>query len=182
MVNGTGLEALFTRKAEAAGSHVLAFPSLEAGVAYLTGWLAGEGLVKVAASVDLPAALDRSTPVFSTVTDLLDGAALDAALVTADYGVAGTGTLVRLERGDAEKMLWTLPPVCLCLLDRQRLLPDLESLLTEARDWLSRDGVPGPQLSLITGPSRTADIECELSIGVHGPGRLIILLYGEPRP
>ncbi|MCX6564729.1 MAG: lactate utilization protein [Candidatus Aminicenantes bacterium] len=101
---------------------------------------------------------------------------IEAGLVAADHGVAETGTLVHFDLGDDEKNVWTLPEICLCLLEKAKIVPDLEALAPRIAGHLSRTGLPSPQVSLVTGPSRTADIECQLTIGVHGPSRLIILL------
>lgn len=105
----------------------------------------------------------------------------EAGLVLAHYGVAETGTLVHLDCKDEEKIAWTLPPLCLCLLEKSRIVADLESLSSILSEHLSLTTIPSPQVSLVTGPSRTADIECQLSIGVHGPSSLLILLVdGNP--
>jgi L-lactate utilization protein LutC len=101
-------------------------------------------------------------------------AAAQAGVVRADFGAAETGTLVRLDSEDEEKLLWTLPPLCVCLLERRAIVPDLLALAGVISDHLGRTSRPGPQVSFITGPSRTADIECELAIGVQGPARLVI--------
>lgn len=101
-------------------------------------------------------------------------AAAQSGIVRADFGAAETGTLVRLDSDDEEKLVWTLPPLCVCLLERRKIVPDLQSLAGVLSDHLSQTGIPGPQVSLVTGPSRTADIECQLTIGVQGPARLII--------
>ncbi|MGD1009270.1 MAG: LUD domain-containing protein [Candidatus Aminicenantales bacterium] len=101
-------------------------------------------------------------------------AGAQAAVVRADFGAAETGTLVRLDTGDDEKLLWTLPPLCVCLLERRAIVPDLQSLVGVVSDHLGRTGLPGPQVSFVTGPSRTADIEGQLAIGVQGPARLVI--------
>jgi L-lactate utilization protein LutC len=109
-----------------------------------------------------------------------DIAAAPAALVRADFGAAETGTLVRLDTDDEEKLAWTLPPLCVCLLDARAIVADLESLAGVIADHLGRPSNPGPQVSLVTGPSRTADIECQLTIGVQGPARLVIgIVEGE---
>jgi L-lactate dehydrogenase complex protein LldF len=71
------------------------------------------------------------------------------------------------------------------------LLPDIHlAIVREANihwsfsDWLREGGEQrlqaGESLTLITGPSRTADIEMTLTIGVHGPARLIVLLVAQP--
>jgi L-lactate dehydrogenase complex protein LldG len=85
-----------------------------------------------------------------------------------DYAVANTGTLASAADAVAERLAGTLPEVHVALADPARLVPDLPALLA----------VLGPSrtryLSLVTGPSRTADIERVLTIGVHGPRRLVI--------
>jgi L-lactate dehydrogenase complex protein LldG len=54
------------------------------------------------------------------------------------------------------------------------LLPDLAAVLARV------DPRTSTYLAFITGPSRTADIERVLTIGVHGPGRLIIVFVDDP--
>ena len=101
---------------------------------------------------------------------------IDVGLVAADRGVAETGTLVHFDLGDDEKNVWTLPETCLCLLEKSKIVPDLEAIAPRIAGHLAKCVSPSPQVSLVTGPSRTADIECQLTIGIHGPSRLIILL------
>jgi len=104
---------------------------------------------------------------------------VEAGLVAADYGIAETGSVVHFDRTDEEKNLWTLPDICICLLERTKIVPGLESISAEISGHLSQTKIPSPQVSLITGPSRTSDIESHLTIGVHGPARLVILLLDE---
>jgi L-lactate dehydrogenase complex protein LldG len=105
-----------------------------------------------------------------------DGLWVEAGIVAADFGVAETGTLVHFDRGDEEKNVWTLPEICFCLLENGKIVQNLEAIALELSKHLARTDLPSPQVSLVTGPSRTADIENELTIGVHGPARLIILI------
>lgn len=90
------------------------------------------------------------------------------------FAVAETGSvavaLPRAERGDAllAERLWLLVP-------RSELLPTLDEALARI-DTLVREG--RPYVTLMTGPSRTADIERALTVGVHGPRELHVVVVG----
>ena len=69
-----------------------------------------------------------------------------------------------------------LPPMHLAILDERNLYDSLEAwLAADEGRWLSQESA----VVLITGPSRTADIEMTLTIGVHGPGKFVVFLVGE---
>jgi L-lactate dehydrogenase complex protein LldG len=90
----------------------------------------------------------------------------------AEYGLADTGTLVVFSGTAEGRLMSLLPPVHIALLERGRLLTGLDELLTT---------VPLPArntsaMVMITGPSRTADIEQILVRGVHGPGELYVVI------
>lgn len=100
-------------------------------------------------------------------------AAADVGLSGAVAALAETGTLI-VQSGPGQSRLATLlPPVHIALLFAEQLLPDLFAW-TQARQSL-----PPANFTLISGPSKTADIEQTLSIGVHGPKRLIVVLITE---
>ena len=105
-----------------------------------------------------------------------DITAAAASVVRADFGAAETGTLVHFDEDEEERLIWTLPPFSIAILEARTIFPDLESLAKEIAAHLGRGGVPGPQVSLVTGPSRTADIESQLTIGVQGPARLVVII------
>jgi L-lactate utilization protein LutC len=107
-------------------------------------------------------------------------------LFAADLGISGvealiaeTGSIVLSTRPDQPRALSLLPPVHVAIADRGQLLPDLFDLFD------GRSAVPSC-LSVITGPSKTGDIELKLVTGVHGPGEVhVVLIAGElspPRP
>jgi L-lactate utilization protein LutC len=102
--------------------------------------------------------------------------AADLGITGVDYLVAETGTVVLLARPEAPRSLSLLPPVHVAVADRTQLLPDLFDLF-ESPDWQARGGPPS-SLSLITGPSKTGDIELRLVTGVHGPGEVHVVLIG----
>jgi L-lactate dehydrogenase complex protein LldG len=90
----------------------------------------------------------------------------------ADYALADTGTLVMLASAQEARMISLLPPLHIAIVERGRLLTGLDELLSILP-------LPAGQTSsmvLITGPSRTADIEQILVRGVHGPGEIHVVV------
>lgn len=101
----------------------------------------------------------------------------DAGVTTADFAIADTGTLVLVSGGERHRLISLLPTVHVCLLETNRILPDMGRLLERVRGEAGKGG-PLPQaMTFISGPSRTADIEQTLTTGVHGPHKLHVLLY-----
>jgi len=99
-------------------------------------------------------------------------AAVDAGITSADYALADTGTLVMLASPQEARLISLLPPSHIAVVPRERILTGLDELFTVLPD-------PATQTSsmvLITGPSRTADIEQILVRGVHGPGRITVVV------
>jgi L-lactate dehydrogenase complex protein LldG len=102
------------------------------------------------------------------------GRSADSGIVEFDLGIAETGTLVQ-DATDLKKRLASMLPLnCLALLRAERVVANMAEALNF---YLSRGTWPG-YLALVTGPSRTADIERSLTIGVHGPEKLLIVLLG----
>jgi L-lactate dehydrogenase complex protein LldG len=179
MVN-RGLAARFTAAAEAAGAEVISVARQKDAYVTVARILDREKAKKVAASASVRESGCAGRLLFSNPGNPLEFAQARVALVRADYGAAETGTLVRLDSEDDERLLWSLPATCIALLDGERVVPGVDSLDAVISGHLERRNPPASQVSLITGPSRTADIECALTIGVQGPARLIILLIDEP--
>jgi len=97
-------------------------------------------------------------------------AAADLVISGADAAIAETGTLVLAARPELPRAATLLPPLHIAFLDQARLVPTLADLIPMWR----RQGWPSGLL-FTTGPSRTADIEQTLTIGVHGPGELLVI-------
>jgi len=95
---------------------------------------------------------------------------LQAGLSGALAAVAETGTLLIAEAPGQPLTASLVPPIHLALLPISRLKASLEEALALPEVKTSA------ALALISGPSRTADIEMALTIGVHGPGKIILLL------
>ncbi|MFQ5400128.1 MAG: lactate utilization protein C [Anaerolineae bacterium] len=99
-------------------------------------------------------------------------------LTGAEYVVAASGTLVMAASPRNPRAASLLPPVHVAVIRPDQFLPDLAALAVRLRqDYPER---PPSGFVLVTGPSRTADIEQTLSIGVHGPGELHVLLLLAP--
>jgi L-lactate dehydrogenase complex protein LldG len=99
----------------------------------------------------------------------------DAGISECDVLVAQTGTVVVTNRSAGGRALSVLPPHHVVLARREQLVPDLPA----AFEWLrNKYGTNYPSMiSLITGPSRTGDIERILVLGAHGPKQLTILCF-----
>jgi L-lactate dehydrogenase complex protein LldG len=102
----------------------------------------------------------------------------DLGIVEADYGIAATGTFAVTGAPGRPLSLSLLPPVNLIFVYASRLVPDLATAVAA----LGPETVIKHRIALITGPSRTADIEKMIVVGVHGPKRLYaMIVWQEPR-
>jgi len=91
----------------------------------------------------------------------------------ADAGLASTGTLVLRTNAVQSRLTSLLPPVHVAILRRERLFPTLESwLVAEGKTSLS----DSRSVALVSGPSRTSDIEQQSVVGVHGPGKIYVVV------
>jgi L-lactate dehydrogenase complex protein LldG len=98
-------------------------------------------------------------------------ATADAGLGGADAALAETGSILISSGPGRSRLATLLPPVHLALVPTSRLTPDIFT-------WTAtRQGPPPANMVLVSGPSKTGDIEQTLVIGVHGPRRFIVILY-----
>ncbi len=98
-------------------------------------------------------------------------------LTVAFCAIAETGSLVLLSGPESPTTLNFLPDDFLCLVPEDRIVPRLEdawALLRQERGTLPR------ATNIVTGPSRTADVEQTIQLGAHGPRRLHVLLLKTP--
>ncbi len=96
----------------------------------------------------------------------------DLGLAEADYGIASTGTLAVAADATRPGSLTLLPPISVVILRADRIVADLAALF----DKIGPAGVAERRLTLISGPSRTADIEKRIVMGVHGPRELHVIV------
>lgn len=100
-------------------------------------------------------------------------AGADAGVTGADAALAETGSVVVSSGPGRSRLVSLLPPVHIALVPVSCLTSDI---LTWAA---ARSGDLPASVTVISGPSKTADIEQTLAIGMHGPKRVIVILYGE---
>jgi L-lactate dehydrogenase complex protein LldG len=109
-----------------------------------------------------------------------DLSASPVGLTGAEAAIADTGTLVLRTGPGRSSLASLLPPTHVALLDASRVLPDMrgyfESLSESSGAAAHVRSVSN--LVFISGPSRTADIEKTLTLGVHGPRELIVVVWG----
>ena len=101
-------------------------------------------------------------------------ATADVGITSADYVLADTGSLVMIASPREARLVSLLPPAHIAVVPRDRILTGLDELFT----ILPNPAEVTSSMVLITGPSRTADIEQILVRGVHGPGRITVVVVG----
>jgi L-lactate dehydrogenase complex protein LldG len=95
-----------------------------------------------------------------------------AALSNSRCGISATGSIVLWPDSDEPRSLSLVPPVHFVIIDAKNLYADFATLMTE-QQW---QGKLPTNVVLISGPSKTADIQQTLAYGAHGPKELIVLL------
>jgi L-lactate dehydrogenase complex protein LldG len=99
-------------------------------------------------------------------------AGADIGITGVDYALAATGTFVMLSSHNEARLVSLLPPTHIAIFPRSLILANLDELLS----LLPRPADQTSSMVLITGPSRTADIEQILVRGVHGPGEIYAVI------
>ena len=167
----------FIAAAEKVGALTVACETPEQVIRYLAG--------KVQGPLVLPSC---PSLVRSAMTGLLQKAGVEiiaddfrrlapaaaAGLTGANFAIAATGTVVLESTAEDIRLASTLPERHFVLLDPAKIIPDSGAAVPMLRQLHAR--LPQTYLAYLTGPSRTADIERVLTIGVHGPKELHILL------
>lgn len=110
---------------------------------------------------------------FTSETDL---ATVDIGITGADFAIAETGTLVLLSGPKQPRLTSLLPPVHIAILKRENIVANIHVLFERLGEFYESCDKLCSCISFITGPSRTADIELNLTLGVHGPGRAIVII------
>lgn len=103
-------------------------------------------------------------------------AGADIGVIAAEHAVAHTGSIVVTSSGDRGRSVSLLPAVLMAIIPTERIKTRLGEVLGHF-DGMRREQFPAG-IHFISGPSRSADIENDLTIGVHGPGVVFALIVG----
>jgi L-lactate dehydrogenase complex protein LldG len=96
----------------------------------------------------------------------------DTGISTVQAAIAETGTLVLDSTRERHRLVSLVPPVHIAIVRASQIYRTLSEVLALIR----KDKEVSPAVTFITGPSRTADIELTLAIGVHGPQELYVII------
>lgn len=172
----------FVEAARARGAEVSLAAYGTAGAVALD-WLAGIGAKKVAVWPELAQPDASGGPPWFSRTELLSGGrgiadnpeSADAGIVRADLGVALTGSVAFRNGGSRERLASLLPPAAVFLLRARDIVPTLRVAL----DRLGKEGPLPSCVNFVTGPSSSADLEGDIFVGVHGPGRVLVIVAAD---
>jgi L-lactate dehydrogenase complex protein LldG len=176
---------LFKARAEAVSAEVLRLATRADALAFILHLLQEEGVADAPGSRAVWAggtflagvdtvALVREFPGLTFAVTRQAATEARIGISQMGWGLADTGSLVADQTAVEQRLASSLPWIHVALLPANRVLPDLPALMQE----LTPD--QAAFIAFITGPSRTADIERVLTIGVHGPERLVICVVDEP--
>ena len=178
-----GMFEQFKARAEEVGAEIYRFKDKKAALHFILTFLQKEGSADAAGSyavwADCPFLKDMDPKPLGEAAGLRFEVSRDAAadahigITQAEWALADTGTLVQDQTSVDQRLASSLVNIHIALLQTDSILPDKIALLARINPGTSR------YIAFITGPSRTADIERVLTIGVHGPERLIIVCVDE---
>jgi len=174
----------FKSRAEGVGSELHRFRTREEALSFISTFLQHEGVVESPGSYAVWASGRFLTGIDSArLSAEISGLSFIVSRETAadsligisdmDWAVADTGSLVADQTAVEQRLASTLPPIHIALIGTDRILADKAAVFSRVTPQTSR------YIAFITGPSRTADIERVLTIGVHGPKRLVIVFVDE---
>lgn len=134
-----------------------------------------------AGAICWPAVYDREDSRAEVRKRLLESG---MGITGADYAIAETGSVIVLPRKGLSRLVSVVPPVHVAIVRPADIVGTLDDLFTLRRLEYHRNGEHGSPdmgsyLNFITGPSRTADIEQTIVVGVHGPREVHMILLDQ---
>ncbi len=173
----------FKTRAEAVSAEVFHVPTASEARDTLLRLVAAAG-VKKAVAVESPlqkeagiteALRSRGIAVYTDPGEIAAHAATaDIGISGVEFGIAETGSVFQDGCAIATRLVTILPPLHVVFLPAAKIVPGI----TEAFEIIAENFDRG-YFGFLTGPSRTADIERVLTIGVHGPGRFAVIAVDE---
>lgn len=112
-----------------------------------------------------------------------DASSIAVGITGTDAALASTGTLVLGTGPGRSRAASLLPLHHIVLVSTSRIHPTIEAWMAAVREEgrLNETLRTGSQFMLVTGPSKSADIELTLTLGVHGPQTVHAIVYGDER-
>lgn len=173
-----GRVATFTARLQAVGGGVRRVPDARAATGAVAQILARHRASRIAFSdLALHHSLDAQLAPGSQRIDPADRAALftaDAGVTCAQHAIAETGSLVLVSSAERHRLASLVPPLHVAVVASAAIVDTLAAALAAAHAT-----GPAPTITIVTGPSRTADIELMLVVGVHGPRHLEVVLVDD---
>ncbi|MFC0282830.1 lactate utilization protein C [Camelimonas abortus] len=173
--SGRAAVETFIRYAEAAQASVSVAPAPEAVPAEAARWLSARNLPPTARMGADPRL--AAMPWGETALEVSHGPSAGQDLTGVSHAFAGiieTGSLVLLSGPDNPTTLNFLPDNHIVVLDSADLVPSLEDVWARLRREVA--GAPPRTINMITGPSRSGDIDRTIFLGAHGPRALHVIL------
>ena len=173
----------FEKRASAASTeifHVKTAIEAQEIVANLTKFTNAKKIVAVDSPLQKAAGINEQLQsmgiaVYTDVADIAEHAeSSDIGISSVEFGIAETGSVCMDGYSFESRLVSMLPPIHIAFMNSKNVVLGV----TEAFDIISKVYDRG-YISFITGPSRTADIERVLTIGVHGPSRFILIAIDE---
>ena len=174
----------FKSRAEAVSAEVHRFPDKSSALEFILKYLESAGVADAPESyavwADCPFLLGINR---KDIAECIPGLSFEVTRERAadakvgisqlDWAMASTGSLIQDAAPVERRLASTLPSIHIAIVETKRLLPDMPAVFRKIRPDQTN------YISFITGPSRTADIERVLTIGVHGPEKLVVVFVDE---
>ncbi len=198
-LEGTALMSQLAETARLRGWNVYRASGVEAAVGYISGVATAAGVGQAARSAqdvfgEAPVDQALRSLGINVVTAARDAdhsreavrqeiIASGLGITGVDYAVAETGSVVVVPRAGLSRLVSLVPPIHIALVRPRDVVASLDDVFLLRRLEYYRNGADmGSYLNFITGPSRTADIEQTIVIGVHGPREVHMVLLDQGFP